>query len=125
MTINKATRSVDLFNAIRGAAAAMMAQTPESPGLQELLRKLQDDALLNISASEPSEGILVEPDPIATEDDCTYGGGEMPRLTRAEVLHRAEQCVCGQREQDYGTPEDNFETIAEFWDNIPQSRVRG
>lgn len=31
------------------------------------------------------------------------------------MLHRAEQCVCGEREQDYGTPEDNFETIAEFW----------
>lgn len=41
MTINKATRSVDLFNTIRGAAVAMMAQTPESPDLQERLRKLQ------------------------------------------------------------------------------------
>lgn len=57
----------------------------------------------------------MESEQLETEDDCTYGGGEMPRLTRAEVLHRAEQCVCGQREQDYGTPEDNFETIAEFW----------
>ena len=57
----------------------------------------------------------MEPDLIETEDDCTYGGGEMPRLTRAEVLHRAEQCVCGEREQDYGTPENNFDTIAEFW----------
>ena len=115
MTINKATRSVDLFNTIRGAAVAMMAQTPESPELHELLRKLQT-TLAEYLGSEPSEGILVEPDPIATEDDCTYGGGEMPRLTRAEVLHRAEQCVCGEREQDYGTPEDNFETIAEFWE---------
>ena len=41
MTINKATRSVDLFNAIRDAAIAMMVHTPESPDLQELLRKLQ------------------------------------------------------------------------------------
>ena len=115
MTINKATRSVDLFNTIRGAAVAMMAQTPESPDLQERLRKLQT-TLAEYLGSAASEGILVEPDPIATEDDCTYGGGEMPRLTRAEVLHRAEQCVCGQREQDYGTPEDNFETIAGFWE---------
>lgn len=115
MTINKATRSGDLFNAIRDAAIAMMVHTPESPDLQELLRKLQT-MLSEYLEPEPSEGILVEPGPIATEDDCTYGGGEMPRLTRAEVLHRAEQCVCGQREQDYGTPEDNFETIAEFWE---------
>lgn len=114
MTINRATRFVDVFNAIRDAAAAMTVQTPKSPDLQELLRKLQT-TLSEYLAPEPSEGILVEPDLIETEDDCTYGGGEMPRLTRAEVLHRAEQCVCGEREQDYGTPEDNFETIAEFW----------
>ena len=35
--------------------------------------------------------------------------------TRKRVLREAEKCVCGQREQDYGTPEDNFSRIAEFW----------
>ena len=35
--------------------------------------------------------------------------------TRKRVLSEAERCVCGQREQDYGTPEDNFGRIAEFW----------
>lgn len=35
--------------------------------------------------------------------------------TRKRVLSEAEKCVCGQREQDYGTPEDNFSRIAEFW----------
>ena len=94
MTINRATRSADVFNAIRDAAFAMTVQTPGSPDLQELLRKLQT-TLAEYLGSEPSEGILVEPDPIETEDDCTYGGGDPPRLTRAEVLHRAEQCVCG------------------------------
>lgn len=36
-------------------------------------------------------------------------------MTRAEVLHAAEQCVCGQREQDYGSPEDNFRCISALW----------
>ena len=27
-------------------------------------------------------------------------------MTRSELLHAAEVCVCGQREEDYGTPED-------------------
>ena len=35
--------------------------------------------------------------------------------TRKRVLSEAEKCVCGQREHDYGTPEDNFGRIAEFW----------
>ena len=36
-------------------------------------------------------------------------------MTRSEVLETAKACVCGQREQDYGKPEDNFQTIGQFW----------
>ena len=36
-------------------------------------------------------------------------------MTRAETLERAKVCVCGERESDYGTPEDNFKRIAELW----------
>ena len=36
-------------------------------------------------------------------------------MTREETLRRAIECVTGQREQDYGSPEDNFTTIAKFW----------
>ena len=35
--------------------------------------------------------------------------------TRKRVLSEAERCVCGQREQDYGTPEDSFEMISNLW----------
>lgn len=37
-------------------------------------------------------------------------------MTRAETLEAAAKCVCGDREQDYGTPENNFRNIAEFWE---------
>jgi hypothetical protein len=36
-------------------------------------------------------------------------------MTRAETLDRAKQCVCGQRENEYGSPEDNFRSIAVLW----------
>ena len=36
-------------------------------------------------------------------------------MKRAEILERARVCVCGEREQDYGTPEDNFTTIGLLW----------
>ena len=36
-------------------------------------------------------------------------------MKRAELLKEAEKCVCGNREQDYGSPENNFRTIATFW----------
>lgn len=36
-------------------------------------------------------------------------------MNRAETLDKAKTCVCGQRENEYGSPEDNFATIAKFW----------
>ena len=36
-------------------------------------------------------------------------------MTRPEILDTAKKCVCGDREQDYGTPEQNFGTIAQLW----------
>lgn len=35
--------------------------------------------------------------------------------TRKEILDAAKRCVCGDREQDYGSPENNFQTIADLW----------
>lgn len=36
-------------------------------------------------------------------------------MTREEILTQAKVCVCGDREQDYGSPENNFMTIANLW----------
>lgn len=35
--------------------------------------------------------------------------------SRRDILHAAEKCVCGHREQDYGSPESNFQLIADLW----------
>lgn len=36
-------------------------------------------------------------------------------MTRREILDAARRCVCGDREQDYGSPESNFQRIADLW----------
>lgn len=36
-------------------------------------------------------------------------------MTRIEILDLANECVCGDRNLQYGEPEDNFNTIAKFW----------
>ena len=36
-------------------------------------------------------------------------------MNRPEILEAARICVCGERERDYGSPEDNFETIGLLW----------
>lgn len=36
-------------------------------------------------------------------------------MKRNDILEKAMCCVTGQREQDYGSPENNFERIASLW----------
>ena len=37
-------------------------------------------------------------------------------MERAEILEQARRCVCGERERDYGTPENNFSVIGKLWE---------
>ena len=46
-------------------------------------------------------------------------------MTRDDVLSKALQCVTGDREADYGTPEQNFRTIALLWSVYIQRLGRG
>lgn len=50
--------------------------------------------------------------------DCLREQGSVaPTTTREQVLSAARACVCGDREQDYGSPENNFRTIASLWNS--------
>lgn len=37
-------------------------------------------------------------------------------MTRKEILETAESIVNGEREEHYGTPENNFRTIGKLWE---------
>lgn len=36
-------------------------------------------------------------------------------MNRLDTLKAAAECVCGSREEDYGSPDDNFAVIAALW----------
>lgn len=36
-------------------------------------------------------------------------------MTRKDILNEAGNCVLRDRDREYGTPEDSFSLIAEFW----------
>lgn len=42
--------------------------------------------------------------------------GAQPNITRSDILNAAMRCVCGDREQDYGSPESSFRMIAALWE---------
>lgn len=37
-------------------------------------------------------------------------------MKRAEILEAARKCVCGEREQEYGKPENNFALVGRLWE---------
>lgn len=37
-------------------------------------------------------------------------------MKRAEILEQARQCVCGEREREYGKPENNFALVGKLWE---------
>lgn len=47
---------------------------------------------------------------------------EAQPITRASILEAARVCVCGEREGEYGTPEDSFSTIARLWSAYCEDR---
>lgn len=44
-------------------------------------------------------------------------------MKRSEILSAAQKCVCGEREQDYGRPEDNFKIIADMWSTYLEAHI--
>lgn len=38
-------------------------------------------------------------------------------MTRKEILESADKCVNGDRENQYGSPENNFKLIATLWND--------
>lgn len=49
------------------------------------------------------------------DDELADSETERKTMNRADILHAAKMCVCGERERDYGAPEDNFALIAAMW----------
>lgn len=42
---------------------------------------------------------------------------------RSAVLHTAANLITGQRQQDYGTPQENFQRIADFWNTHLEKKL--
>lgn len=43
-------------------------------------------------------------------------------MNRETILETARQCVCTDRQRQYGTPENSFNTIARLWEDYLTSK---
>ena len=46
-------------------------------------------------------------------------------MKRREILEKASACVCGDRDERYGSPEDSFKLIARFWSDYLRRQLEG
>ena len=44
------------------------------------------------------------------------------KITREYILREAARIVCGDRNEQYGEPEDSFRAISEFWETYVRER---
>lgn len=47
------------------------------------------------------------------------------KKTRSDFLTAAHNAICGERDEQYGAPEENFSTIAELWTTYVKRRCVG
>ena len=52
------------------------------------------------------------------------GNGARETMTRNEILRAAEKIVSGERQEQYGSPEDNFAAIARYWKCYLDARAK-
>ena len=45
-------------------------------------------------------------------------------MDRKQILELAEQCICCDREYEYGKPESNLALIADFWNDYIGNRMQ-
>ena len=77
-----------------------------------------EDAWDKWIASDPAivKVTPIDDDPAPVEEIAQPPVLVAPEATlRERILRQAETCVMGDREQDYGTPEQNFRVIADMW----------
>ena len=55
--------------------------------------------------------------------DTFCKGGTETRSVRTRILMEANENITGQRELDYGSPENNFSIIAHLWTDYLGARV--
>lgn len=94
-------------------------------GLTDIRKDLAERRGYDYSGVKYLEYVIVSIDTNVWKcDDCDEKK-QNTSMTRADILDAAKKCVCGQREQDYGTPESNFKLIADLWNDYLYSAKDG
>lgn len=73
------------------------------------------NAYLNMNSAEAVLNNANASTDTSTETAADHIAEAGKKVSRADILDRAKAIVTGEREKQYGKPEDNFAIIAELW----------
>lgn len=76
-------------------------------------KKMEDRVTAVTEVTEPAAPVEA---PTETADTPTETPAAEKTITRADILDTAKAIVTGEREKQYGKPEDNFAAVAQMWE---------
>lgn len=79
----------------------------------EVAKKMEDRVTEVTEVTEPAAPIEA---PTETIDTPIESPAVEKTVSRADILDRAKAIVTGEREKQYGKPEDNFAAVAQMWE---------
>ena len=111
-----ATQSRDIKRAQKKAEAAKVAET-EVTEVTEPAAPVDTPTEPAAPVEAPTETVDTPIDtPTETVDTPTETPAAEKTVSRADILDRAKAIVTGEREKQYGKPEDNFAAVAQMWE---------
>ena len=84
------------------------------------MRNMVEDKKVTLGTTVSTSDFTCTTDVKKVEVNHSAGGGIT--ITRAEILDAAKAIVTGEREQQYGKPEDNFRMIGNLWEIYLKAR---
>lgn len=107
-----ATQSRDIKRAQKKAEAAKVAETE--------VTEVTEPAAPVDTPTEPAAPVEAPTETVDTPTETVDTPTETPAaektVSRADILDRAKAIVTGEREKQYGKPEDNFAAVAQMWE---------
>lgn len=79
-------------------------------------------ACVEFTQSNPAEAARLMGYEVIEDGEDINAPTKQEPMTRETILEAARNLVCGDREQDYGSPENNFQTIANLWIDYLQGK---
>lgn len=112
----------------RRRVLGLLRERYKTPTAKQVAAPVEDIAAVAEAApvDEAAQVVETKPAELPKITGTTLAAVDVtPAARRAAILDRAKECVCTDRNAQYGEPEDNFAVIADLWAPYIKARCVG